>query len=148
MAKFIICDCAKANWGKTTTLIEVEKLFNLSPLFSSLQRSDWGKDVWAVYERISDKRIFVIQTEGDYKKSFNNTIQYAKEGKVDIIICACRDDNRYKERVDYIAKTFAFEKIFFNNFCPSKKAFRKIPALNYANKVSLPNAIFTLSQNI
>jgi len=78
MAKFIICDCAKSNWGKTTTLREVEGIFAKSSEFTNLYRriSTSGLDVWAAYERIVDKKVFFIQTEGDLKSSFYPTEAY------------------------------------------------------------------------
>ena len=83
MAKFIICDCARANWGKTTTLVEVINLFKSTPVrFSVIATTSVPTpDQWFVFHDAVTSKDILIQTAGDNSGCFTDTKNYLKSGK-------------------------------------------------------------------
>lgn len=108
--KYLFCDCAEANTGKTTFLLSVvDKLLSmgycckietdLRNINNPIKYAGNGADRWVVLEKDNGKKI-IVQTEGDYQVSFKNTSDYIlKNNDVDVIICASRLDSAIKGKV-------------------------------------------------
>lgn len=144
MNKYIICDSARANWGKSTTLLEVANLFECNPNFKVLRKTFVGTDQWLV---VTDgKKTYLIQTQGDYAKCFDKTLSFLQDGgNADIIICACHTRGESRAQLNEIAHSYHFTQIFFNNFSP---LFNKwIPEINNANKL-IAKSVYELALSL
>ncbi|GEM_PF-5500116 len=120
--KFIICDYARANWGKTTSLRMVFELLSQNHLPKEVIWTGdvYNSDVWALFE-IEGKSI-VVCSLGDpcpYHKEF---LDKAVKLNVDIIICAARTSGKTTQNVDNAKTNGNYENIFwFQNFNSDKK---------------------------
>ena len=143
MAKYIICDCAHANWGKTTTLLEVVNLIVTNPTnFVVLKTIYHGVDKWVVAQEISTGKIILVQTQGDDANAFNDTNHHLSAGSpVNIIICSSRTKGTARSAVSRIARTYGYETILFRNFCPEHKTLFSNPVISAVNKVNLAQLI-------
>ncbi len=114
--KYIICDYAKANWGKTETLLEVIFLLKESPqntLF--FEKPNTGKDKWCHFE-INGKSV-VISTLGDpYSDQPLWLEDAAEKAKAEIIVTASRTSGATVNAVYDIATRYGYEVIWFQNF--------------------------------
>lgn len=114
--KYIICDYAKANWGKTETLLEVISLLKESPqntLF--FEKPNTGKDKWCHFE-INGKSV-VISTLGDpYSDQPLWLEDAAEKAKAEIIVTASRTNGATVNAVYDIATRYGYEVIWFQNF--------------------------------
>lgn len=146
---YIICDAAPANWGKTTTLIEVAQLFRSSPSYYTVleyQKKPNNNDEWLVIKVNTTGKIILVQTEGDLATSYSDTINYLSIGHhVDIIICACRTSGASYQVVHNIAKKFNYKQIMFSNFCPLDRSLFSTPIISQVNKVHLASLIYNFA---
>lgn len=120
--RYVLCDCAESNSGKSEFLLQVideltntrgysiKKEADLRDINKSKNLND--RDRWIVL--VKDGKEIIIQTEGDYKVSFNNTYAYINDHDVDVIICASRLDAKIKERVLDLKNRYTV--IFFQHF--------------------------------
>lgn len=145
--KYIICDAAPANWGKSTTLLEVIKLFRMNPTnFVVLDERNVGFDYWIVFQNIVNLKVYLIQTQGDYAKSFDETKKYLASGKkVDVIICAARSKGKSLKEVQTIETLYNYKQIQFSNFCPLDRSLFSNPFISDVNKVHLAQLIFNFA---
>ena len=115
--RYLFCDCAESDTGKTTFLLNVigclintfgftiHSETDLRDINKPITYAGNGNDRWVVLDK-SGKKI-IVQTEGDYKVSFDNTYDYtSKCGNVDIIICASRPDTKIKERASALSDRY------------------------------------------
>lgn len=151
MAKYIICDCARANWGKSTTLIAVDKLFySNEDRFRLLNPTHPSKgDVWQIYEDRKTGKVILIQSGGDSPQIFADTENYLSAGNnVDVIICACHVRGATRRVVYKIVKNYGYTPIFFNNFSPIKGKKYWTPQITSINSTLLAQAIQQLALNL
>lgn len=120
--KYIICDYARANWGKTETLLEVINILD-SP--SKLQytlideKPNTGKDRWCLFgvkdKEIKDKQV-VISTLGDPYSAQPVWLEDAAKTGAEIIVTASRTSGSTVNAVYDIATRYGYEVIWFQNF--------------------------------
>ena len=138
---YIICDSAPANWGKTTTLLEVAKLFksNQSLYTISSPKTINGIDEWLVVKVKATNKIIIVQTQGDNASAFQDTENYLKRTKnpVDIIICASRSSGNSYQKVLDIANSYGYKRIMFSNFCPMDRTLFSNTTISQVNLVDL-----------
>ena len=145
--RYILCDSAPSNYGKSNVLTAVADYYISNPtLYTQLTSKILKNDRWLVVREISTNKIILVQTKGDDAGCFSKTISYLRNSKnpiVDIILCACHPDNETHNIVKALAgKTF---KLFcFTNFYPDQKPKKWIlPASNIV-KVQLKNTIIEI----
>ncbi len=120
--KFIICDYARANWGKTTNLRMVFELLSQNHLPKEViwTKQENKSDVWALFE-IEGKSI-VVCSLGDPDSCHKEWLDKAVKLNVDIIICAARIRGETIQNVYSAQKNGNYEDIFwFQNFNSDKK---------------------------
>ncbi len=147
--KYIICDASPANWGKTTTLLEVVRLFeSKSSLYTIVaSKTMSGGDEWRVVRVNSSGKIIIVQTQGDEVSSFKYTEDYLKKHEihVDIIICASRSSGASYQKVLDIANTYHYKRILFSNFCPQDRKLYANPVISDVNKVNFAPIIINFA---
>ena len=112
MGKYIVCDTALENQGKTKTLLKViEKLKVI--VTPNIERLINDEDKYASF-LINGKRI-VIVTIGDPISEFSLEIDLAIEEKADIIVCASRTRGTTFTEINDKTKN-GYEIIRFSNF--------------------------------
>lgn len=111
MNKYIVCDFARGNWGKSNTLLEViEQLKEKTSLIVEEQIGD--KDKYAVFD-MNKKRI-VVNTQGDPDSYQEEGLQRAVKEDAAIIVCASRTRGTTVKCIYEVAK-HGYEVIWFSN---------------------------------
>lgn len=117
--KFIICDYAKSDWGKSATLLKVYEL--LSAKYEPKEMFKIKGDVYAVFE-IKEKRIAVFSLGDPDEPLLENLKKAATKDNADVIICAARAYGWAKEQISAIQRDYNYEEIFwFRNFHSEKR---------------------------
>lgn len=113
--KYFICDFARSNSGKTSTLnLFVNKL----KLFPQVTHTDsnalYNGDVWELFE-YDGKKICVV-TSGDNSDDMKEWFEEAFEAKADIVVCASRSKGKTIDCVNEYAQKGGYDVIWFSNF--------------------------------
>lgn len=112
MNKYIVCDFARGNWGKTNTLLKVIDL--LKRKTPPIVEEHIGEvDKYAVFEL--DGKTIVINTQGDPDSYQKVGLQRAINDDADIIVCASRTKGSTVETIYEIAGD-DYDIIWFSNF--------------------------------
>lgn len=110
--KYIICDFARSNWGKTKTLLEV--IEQLKPIALLVDEKPIApNDKFAIFE-MNGKKI-VVNTQGDPNSYQEEGLKRAVKEDAYIIVCASRTKGATEECIYKIAKN-GYEIIWFSNF--------------------------------
>ena len=113
--KYIICDYARANWGKTETLLEVISLLKGKPQSTLIyEKPNTGKDKWCHFE-MKGKPV-VISTLGDPYSAQPAWLEDAANTGAEIIVTASRTSGSTVKAVYDIATRYGYEVIWFQNF--------------------------------
>ncbi|MBR3558352.1 MAG: hypothetical protein IKN78_05725 [Bacteroidales bacterium] len=113
--KYIICDYARANWGKTETLLEVISLLKGKPQSTLIyEKPNTGKDKWCHFE-MKGKPV-VISTLGDPYSAQPAWLEDATNTGAEIIVTASRTSGSTVNAVYDIATRYGYEVIWFQNF--------------------------------
>ena len=114
--KYIICDYARANWGKTEALLEVISLLKGKPQNTLIyEKPNTGKDKWCHLE-MKGKPV-VISTLGDpYSDQSLWLEDAAAKAKAEIIVTASRTSGSTVNAVYDIATRYGYEIVWFQNF--------------------------------
>ena len=113
--KYIICDYARANWGKTETLLEVISLLKGKPQNTLInEKPNTGKDKWCHFE-MKGKPV-VISTLGDPNSAQPVWLEDAAKAGAKIIVTASRTSGSTVNAVYDIATRYGYEVIWFQNF--------------------------------
>ncbi len=113
--KYIICDYAKANWGKTETLLEVISLLKGNPKITLIyEKPNTEKDKWCHF-KMNGKSV-VISTLGDPNSEQPIWLEDAAKTGAQIIVTASRTRGSTIDVVYDIAKKYDYEIIWFQNF--------------------------------
>jgi len=113
--KYIICDYARANWGKTETLLEVISLLKGKPQSTLIyEKPNTGKDKWCHFE-MKGKPV-VISTPGDPYSAQPAWLEDATNTGAEIIVTASRTSGSTVNAVYDIATRYGYEVIWFQNF--------------------------------
>lgn len=110
--KYLFCDCAEAETGKSEFLLDVIKHLIENGYICKTATNHGDKDRWVLLEK--GGKSIIVQSEGDYKKSFSNTYDYISKKEVDIIICASRLDPKIKERASDLSNRY--QVYFFQHY--------------------------------
>lgn len=120
--KYIICDYAKANWGKTETLLEVINILDSpsKPQYALIdEKPNTGKDRWCLFgvkdREIKDKQV-VISTLGDPYSAQPVWLEDAAKTGANVIVTASRSKGSTVNVVYDIARKYGYEIIWFQNF--------------------------------
>lgn len=119
--RYILCDCASGDWGKSNTLKKLVDVFEVNYLDFIRKEKKKGvndkRDIWCVFQSVKTNKTIVIQTEGDYYSSFKQTEYYLKTHSVDIFVCAskCENSNAYRA-VESISHSYNMNIIRFRNY--------------------------------
>jgi len=111
MGKYIICNFAQSDWGKSKTLLKVIDLLKKRVVPETEKLID-GYDKYAVFD-FEKKRIVVI-TQGDPDSHQEECLNNAVKEKATIIVCASRTRG---STVDCIYKTAknGYDVVWFSN---------------------------------
>lgn len=118
--KYIICNYAKANWGKTETLLEVIEILKNSENFDSNQykfineKHDTGEDKWCHF-KVKGKPV-VISTLGDPYSPQLEWLTDAAETEAKVIVTASRTRGVTLNHVYSVANKYGYDVIWFESF--------------------------------
>lgn len=143
MTKYLLCDSATADYGKSTTLNYLLDLFKSMPeLYKiiSLQEYNAEGDNVCVIQCVHSNKTIIIQTGGDNEEAFKLTLDYLAYHEPDIIVCASRTKQSTAEATKYICDTYEYHYIDFRNLCAWQSA--DIPFVKQLNKHFLVPAIY------
>lgn len=116
--KYIICDYARANWGKTETLLEVINILDSpsNPQFTLVDEKPHGdgKDRWCLF--CSNNKKIVVSTVGDPNSVQPIWLEDAAKAGADIIVAASRTSGSTVNAVYDVATRHGYEIIWFQNF--------------------------------
>lgn len=120
MNKYMLCDYARSDWGKSQTLLKVIEL--LKDIANPVIEEQIGAvDKFAVFI-INEKKI-VVNTQGDPDSYQEEGLARAVKEKAHVIVCASRSKGSTYDCVKEYEKN-DYEIIWFRNF--------------YANNDNLP----------
>lgn len=115
--KYIICNYARANWGKTETLLEVINILNSKnkPQYELIaKKTDTYKDRWCHFN--NNNKHVVISTQGDPYSYQHDWLEEAAKTEAKVILTASRTKGSTVRTVYEIAKKYNYEIVWFNNF--------------------------------
>ena len=122
--RYILCDNAPSDWGKSTVLAKVANYYLNNPtMFNVLDSKLFKLDRWAVVEEKATGKIILIQTKGDIPGCYTRTLTYMSKQNnhiVDIIVCACRPNDATQQLVEKLAGK-SFRLYYFRNYSAYKK---------------------------
>lgn len=140
MSKYLICDLARSDWGKTQTLLKVIDLLKAKtkPLVEEV--IDNG-DKFAIF-KINGKKI-IVSTQGDPNSYQKEGLLRAVNDNTDIIVCASRTKGATVNSI-YETTNGSYEIIWFNNFYADNKDLSCIPSLKNISAEAIVNLILTI----
>ena len=142
--KYIICDVAVSDRGKSTFLAGIIKLMLNNPNFKVIaQNLHLVTEQWIVFEEVNTGETILIQTKGDDEESYDETRKYLLEHNVDIIVCARRTHGITADVVQYIAKKYHFTELDFTHMYPQDFNWALPAFVNIANP-TLTQAIYNI----
>ena len=137
--KYIICDFATSNWGKTKTLLKVIEI--LKTKVKPTIEEQIGEDKFAVFD-INKKKI-AINTQGDPNSYLEEGLERAIDMNADIIICASRTKGATISYIYNHAKN-GYEIVWFSNFHADDVNFTNTSLLNDLTAESIVKLLFEL----
>ena len=119
--KYIICDMAERNWGKTTTLKKVITEMDADPFFKldksmSAMGGKRSIDKRVHYKCVGNNKRVVVSTIGDNIPKFVSWLNKASSYPADVIVTACHPADQTLYEIFNLAKNFGYELIWFKNF--------------------------------
>lgn len=115
--KYIICDCAPNNHGKSETLLGLIRYFinnfgyKSCPVITPIRKM---KDELLLF-LLPGKKV-VVDTYGDPTATFSKWLNAAVDTKAEIILAACRTGKPQKNMVSRIAASHGYKVIWFSNY--------------------------------
>lgn len=140
MNKYLICDLARSNWGKTQTLLKVIELLKTKAKPTVEEVID-DIDKFAIFE-INGKKI-IVSTQGDPDSYQKEGLLRAISENANIIVCASRTKGSTADNI-YETTNGNYEIILFNNFYAKNKDLLCIPTLNTISAEVIVNLILTI----
>ena len=128
MSKYILCDAATADYGKSTTLNHLLALFQSMPNLykvTPLQKYNTEGDNVCLIECLHIGKTILIQTGGDNSYAFQLTLNHLEKNTTmlpDVIVCASRTKGGSAEEAEYIRRTYNYHYIDFRNLCAWEKS--------------------------
>ena len=140
MSKYLICDLARSDWGKTQTLLKVIYLIKTKtkPLVEEVIDD---VDKFAIF-KINGKKI-IVSTQGDPNSYQKEGLLRAVNDNADIIVCASRTKG-YTANNIYETTNGNYEIILFNNFYADNKDLSCIPSLKNISAEAIVNLLLTI----
>ena len=140
MRKYLICDFARSDWGKTQTLNAVIGLLKTKtkPI---VEEVIGDIDKFAIFE-VKGKKI-VVSTQGDPDSYQKEGLLRAVNDNADIIVCASRTKGSTVNDI-YDTTNGHYEIIWFNNFYADNKDLSYIPSLQNISAEAIVNLILTI----
>ena len=126
--RYIICNNASGNWGKSTILSAVADYYISNPTkYRILYSVHMRNDRWCAIQEIQTGKVIIVQTKGDVPGCYAKTLFYMlKKGNlpVDIVVCACHPNDLTHQIVEALAGN-SFKLYYFSNFSVYKKLWLK-----------------------
>lgn len=144
--KYIICDVASGNHGKTIFLKEVIKILTIHLGAGLVLATHLRKDQCVVFTHKKFNITILVQTGGDKEVSFVHTIEYLKTHEVDIILCARHTQGITKQIVQQIASQYNYEELDFTHMY-SQNLNWPSPAVGISNSI-LSQAIYDILMSL
>lgn len=122
--KYFICDYARANWGKTSTLKLV-----IRKLGTPVSTKQSGNDEWAMFNIVTNSgatKCVVVATAGDPYSVQPQWLQDAVLQNADIVVCAARHHGSTIHNVSTILTGNGYEEIWFQNFYTAQSSWTGI----------------------
>lgn len=114
MGKYVICDTATHNHGKTQTLLKVIDRLKLITDYEGIEETQINEeDKYASFQ--INNNIIVVETLGDPVPDFNEYLMRAVEIEAKVIVCASRASG-YSFMDVYNLRDYEYEVIRFSNF--------------------------------
>lgn len=113
--KYIICNYAKANWGKTKTLLVVIDLLTKSNCEIIKKEETKEGDKWYHFKFKNGKEV-VISTLGDPDSEQLRWLKEAAKTRAEVIVTASRARGVARHNVENIADKHGYSIIKFANF--------------------------------
>lgn len=126
MDKYIVCDFARSNWGKTNTLLKVIDLLKKAKYPLIIEEQIGEVDKFAMF--IKEGKKIVVNTQGDPYSYQGEGLQRAVNEKADIIVCASRTKGTTVDCIYEIAAN-GYEVIWFSNFFGDNENLNCVAAL-------------------
>lgn len=111
MSKYVLCDTATSDCGKTQTLLKVIERLQLIADHEEIQINEVDK--FAIFQ--INNNIIVVETLGDPAPDFNEYLMRAVEIEAKVIVCASRASG-YSFMDVYNLRDYEYEVIRFSNF--------------------------------
>lgn len=144
--RYIICDVAPGNHGKTTFLKEVIKILTIHLGAGLVLATHWRKDQCVVFTYKKINKTILVQTGGDKDACFNHTLKYLKTHEVDIILCARHTQGITKQIVQQIASQYNYEELDFTHMYPKNLNWSS-PSVGISNSI-LSQAIYNVLMSL
>ena len=142
MDKYIICDTATSDYGKTQTLLKViDKLKQL--VKPTIERSIGLGDKFAVFNL--NKKTIVVDTLGDPGTTFIEALMNAVNANANMIVCASRTAGNTMEFVNGLENE-GYEIIRFSNFFAKTNKTSYEPCLHDISAAAIVKLIQKLIQ--
>lgn len=131
--KYIICNSACANWGKSDTLLDVIATLKKTSSYKLLcEKPNNGKDKWCYF--VDEEKSVVISTLGDPNSAQPKWLEDAAKTNANVIVTACRTRGSSVNAVYDVANRYGYEIIWFNNFhCDDTKLVSLSPMVDVKN---------------
>ena len=128
--KYLICDSARADWGKTETLLEVIEILNSpkKPHYKLIyEKPNTVKDKLCVFEGINE--LIAVSTLGDPNSQQADWLEEAAKTEAKIIVTASRTKGSTINVVYDIARKYGYDILWFQNFHFDNSAFVGLPQM-------------------
>ena len=140
MKKYIICDFARGDWGKTQTLLKAIELLKKTT-FPIVEELIGEKDKYAKF--IINEKIIVFNTQGDPESYQEEGLKRAIQDNANIIICASRVRGSTVGIVYKYAKS-DYEIIWLSNFYADSNELACIPILHEITADAIVKLVLTI----
>ncbi len=136
--KYIICDYARACWGKSATTLDVIKILDECPCVTSKENGTIGESLDRYAEFVTDSGIKIaVVTQGDPDSRQEEYLKKASnEFNADVIICTARTRGETVDNVCAIAKN-GYDIIWFQNFSTNNPDSATCEELNKCSAVGI-----------
>lgn len=140
--KYIICDYARACWGKSATTLDVIKILDECSCVTTKENGTIGESLDRYAEFVTDSGIKIaVVTQGDPDSRQEEYLgRAANEFKADVIICTARTRGETVDNVSAIAKN-GYDIIWFQNFSTNNPDSDTNKLLNECSAVGILNLV-------
>lgn len=143
MKKYIICDIARSDWGKSQTLLEVIEQFK-TQYTPTVEEQIGSVDKYTEFDLNNNK--LVVNTQGDPDSYQREGLKRAIKVNAKIILCASRTKGSTIECVYEMASN-GYEVIWLSNLFADNEMLPCIPMLRKLTAEMIVNLALNLIKN-